>query len=45
MMQFMQEHAIKPQLQADYGFSDAARALDAIEKLAPFGKVVIDFER
>lgn len=45
MMQFMQEHNIKPQLQADYGFSDAARALEAIEKIAPFGKVVIDFDR
>ena len=45
MMQFMQEKGIKPQLQADYSFSDAARALGAIEKLAPFGKVVIDFER
>ncbi|MFT5073211.1 MAG: NADPH:quinone reductase-like Zn-dependent oxidoreductase [Patiriisocius sp.] len=45
MMQFMQKHNIKPQLQADYGFSDAARALEAIEKIAPFGKVVIDFDR
>jgi NADPH:quinone reductase-like Zn-dependent oxidoreductase len=45
MMEFIQEHNIKPQLTADYGFSDAARALAAIDEMAPFGKVVIGFDR
>ena len=45
MMDFIQEHNIKPQLTADFGFSDAARALAAIDEMAPFGKVVIDFDR
>ena len=45
MMEFIQEHNIKPQLTADFGFSDAARALAAIDEMAPFGKVVIDFDR
>lgn len=45
MMAFIQEYNIKPQLQANYGFSDAARALAAIDEMAPFGKVVIDFDR
>ena len=45
MMRFIQQHNIKPQFQANYGFSDAPAALAAMDQMAPFGKMVIDFDQ